>query len=140
MEESLTLEQASERLMEDESLRTELMDDEAQVLLDWALAEIAAAEQRGEPLAPAVARTRAIGRQVNDLIGARGELSQRAFAARLRTLAGVPDPGSNRFWRHWWGRGDAIDALLDRLPGLDGPDLVRAVLALVSSPPREASA
>lgn len=131
VEEPLTLERAVERLLEDERLRSALADDEAQVLLDWALAALDTAVRRGEPPDAAVARLRATGRAVNDLVGARHDLDPATFAARLRQLAGLPDPGRLGVWRRWLGRGDAVDALMARLAALDGPALVRAVLALL---------
>lgn len=130
-EETLTLERAAERLLEDERLRSALTDDEAQVLLDWALAALNDAVRRGEAPAAAVARLRATGRAVNDLVGARHDLDPATFAMRLRRLAGLPDPGPLGVWRRWFGRGDAVDALLPRLAVLDGPALIRAVLALL---------
>lgn len=137
MDEALTLEYATERLLEDERLRSALADDEAQALLDWALAELAAAEARGAALEPVVARVRAVAREVNDLVGARHDLPPSALAGRLRALIGQPASGSASLWR-WLGRSDAIDHLLRRLPTLDGPTLVRAILALLPPPSTEA--
>jgi hypothetical protein len=134
VEDTLTHERAAERLLEDERLRSDLTDDEARVLLDWALAELSAAEARGEPLSAAVDRIRTVARQVNDLVGARADLDARAFAGRLRELVGRPKSGPARLARRRSGarRSDPVDDLVHRLPSLDGPDLVRAALALVS--------
>jgi phosphatidylserine/phosphatidylglycerophosphate/cardiolipin synthase-like enzyme len=133
MEKPLSLERATERLLEDERLRSDLTDDEAQVLLDWAIAELNEADKRGEPLDDALARIRATGREVNDLVGGRHDIDAPTFARRLRLLARLPDPGPLDFWRRWVGQGDPVDALMDRLPSLDGPSLVREILALLPS-------
>jgi hypothetical protein len=132
-EEALTLERATERLLEDERLRSDLADDEAKPLIDWALAALTAAADRGEPLDAALDRIRAIGREINDLVGARHDLAADEIAARLRALAGLPDLGPLAFWRRWVGGGDAVDALTRRLADLDGPALVGAILALLPS-------
>ena len=137
VEDTLTHERAAERLLEDERLRSDLTDDEAQVLLDWALADLSAAKARGEPLSAALGRIRTVARQVNDLVGTRADLDARTFAARLRELADRPTPRPAGFWRRRLRRGDVVDDLVRRLPSLDGPDLVRAVLALVPSATRE---
>jgi hypothetical protein len=131
VDEPLTLAMASERLLEDERLRSALADDEAQVLLDWALAALAAGQAAGAPLEPTVDRLRAIGRQVNDLVGRRQELTSTEMAERLRRLAGQPPPGPWDRLRGWLGRGDTVTSLVHRLPTLDGPTLVKAILALV---------
>jgi hypothetical protein len=134
MEKPLTLEQATERLLEDERLRSALADDEAQVLLDWVIAALEAAAARGEALEPVVDRLRAVGRQVNDLVGERDTLTPAALADRLRRLAGRPPAGRATWLRRLLRRGDVVDRLVGSLPTLDGPALTRAVLALLPTP------
>ncbi|MCC6628677.1 MAG: hypothetical protein IT340_14895 [Chloroflexi bacterium] len=131
--ETLSLERAKERVLEDERLRSDLADDEAQVLLDWALTELDAAANRGEPVEAAVDRVRAQGHEINEIVGQRYDLAPAVMAARLRRLAGLPDPAPPSFWSRWFGnqQRDAVDDLLARQETLSGPDLVSAVLALL---------
>jgi len=77
---------AAERLLEDESLRSNLTDEEARVLLDWGLAqvervaretvEIAEEERAWAILEERLARIRSAMRRVNDLAGQKGPLSR----------------------------------------------------------------
>lgn len=131
--ETLSLDRAKERVLEDERMRSDLADDEATVLLDWALTELDAGAGRGEPVEAAVDRVRAQGHEINELVGQRYDLEPGEMAARLRRLASLPDPAPPFFWSRWFGnqQRDAVDDLLARQEALSGPDLVRAVLALL---------
>ena len=135
MDDTLTLEQSAELLLEDEGFRSGLDDDEARILLDWALGELDAAARHGEALEPVLQRVRQVGRQVNELVGARASLDGATFAARLRALAGLPQPRYSVIWRRWMRRSDAADTLTERLTELDGPALVRALLELATTRP-----
>lgn len=132
MEETLTLEGAAERLLEDERLRRDLTDEEAQPLIDWALAQIEAAAAAGRPLVEALEQVRAAARAVNDLLATAPGPDT---AARLRELAGRPAPPRTRFWQRLWRREDPVDALTRRLPSLTGRERLQAVLALLPTTP-----
>ena len=131
MSDTLTLERAAERLLEDEGLRRDLTDDEAQPLLDWALAQLQAAAAARASLPDVLERTRATAHEVNNLLAVAGDGDTAALAGRLRELAGRPRPRSAGLWERRQRPGDPLDTLARRLPSLTGPDRVRAVLALL---------
>lgn len=93
---SPALSAALEGLYEDERLRSELTDDEASILLGWAQARL---EETSSLLTSGADRPATDGllqeyvqrllnatREVNDLVGERGSLSNEALAERLRLL------------------------------------------------------
>lgn len=129
----LTVEQVIERLYEDERLRAELDDAEAKIMLDWAVAEVEAADKQGRPLAPVVDHIRTTSRAINDLVAERGRLDQAHLADRLRALAELPQPRLNRLLRRLLGRSDAVDELLGHIDRLDGPDYLQTLLSLAPS-------
>jgi hypothetical protein len=137
--ERLSLERAAERLYEDERLRRGLTDDEAKVLLDWAMSQLDAAAAVGQPLDVVLQQVRAAARGVNDLLAVVGTQSPDQLAGRLRTLAGLAEPPPRSLWERLFRPEDLIERLARRLPDLAGPERVRAVLALLPAAARERS-
>ena len=87
--------QAAELILQDERLTSDLEDDAANILLQWALRlagqVVPAGMEQGQPLdrsavADAVAPVRGLARQVNDLTAGRTDLDEREFVARLLAL------------------------------------------------------
>lgn len=82
------------RLLDDETLRRDLTDDEFQPLLDWALGRLheRAATLPDPALEEVTAGLRAALRAANDALGQRYDLAPEAFAARLAALADTLRP------------------------------------------------
>ena len=81
----------AERILEDERLFSNLEDQEAKVLTDWAMVQLDAPISTRERNAAAKIeergrRVRQALRDVNDLIGERGRLSAEEREARVRTI------------------------------------------------------
>ncbi len=82
------------RLLDDETLRRDLTDDEFQPLLDWALGRLRerAATLPDPALEEVTADLRTALRAANDALGQRYDLAPEAFVARLAALADTLRP------------------------------------------------
>lgn len=125
------LERQIESLYEDESLRSELTDDEARVLLDWAGSRLRAAALAGARdaayLDEQAGRVRRTTREVNRLTGEKDSLSDAEFSERLAALL----PGAGPAGRLAPPARDLVEARRR----LDRRELIGRLTALASEPP-----
>src|SRR5512138_2542672 len=86
---------AVEGLYEDERLRSELTDDEANVLLGWAQAQLEeAAKSRAatdDLFQEYARRVRKAARDVNDLVGEKADLGDGSFLVRVMGIISQGD-------------------------------------------------
>ncbi|GAB4571489.1 MAG: hypothetical protein Kow0077_08260 [Anaerolineae bacterium] len=142
---------AAQEILNDSSLRDELTDEEAQPLLDWALARIEAlaAQASGaspEALEDALANLRRVMKRMNRLVRLRQEGDPEALATELNRLGqlGARLTGQESAL----GEHAAPELALDVLEGLDTVQLITHVLARIATstaapqpaPPTEAIA
>jgi hypothetical protein len=95
----------AERVAGDESLRSELTDDEAQVLMDWAQAQVVACadasaaiaddQQAKDALQGALRSIMAMARGINRFAGNNGARDEDATTAQLCTLFAVSPAGAS---------------------------------------------
>jgi hypothetical protein len=143
----------AEQLLDDESLRADLTDDEYQPLEDWALDRLhAQTVALADPAAPDAETTmagvvdalRQILRAVDDTVGHRFDLDAEAFAAGLGPIAeavGPPlyaDAGAAETVRQQLTA--AIPGLTAQKDDLDGPALAEGVVAALAAPADSGSA
>lgn len=78
----------AERILEDESLTTDLVDHAAQILLDWGLAQAAGIVQQGQGLSPAEldARLTALRRTIKRIGRQAGKAPPDVQGKRVQTL------------------------------------------------------
>jgi hypothetical protein len=137
----------AERLLEDETLRADLTDEEFQPLLDWALDQLhvqavalaAGTDEDAESQMDEVVEClREIVRPVNDAVGVRFDLSSEAFASRLGGVEdGLRPPllGAEDATRLRCAVADAVPALAESKDERDGVDLVEDVVAVLRGEP-----
>jgi phosphatidylserine/phosphatidylglycerophosphate/cardiolipin synthase-like enzyme len=134
---------AAERILADERLRSHLNDEEAHWLIDWAMLqlEVPLPEPQGQHKTEALIeaqgrRIRQVVRDINDLVGERGRLSQVEREARLRTLLSRAGE-SSALWSSSaeWQEALAILAAWDHLTNLE---LIQRLAALVERTWRQA--
>ena len=87
---------AAEKILEDEALISNLMDNEAKVLIDWAMSELEAkADVQAVALDDRVARVRAAMKEINELVGNKQTLVADDLEERMGLmLVGDLDPAS----------------------------------------------
>ncbi len=135
-----TRQRLAERILDDERLYSNLEDQEAKVLTEWAMAQLDAPisvkgkaadlvlEERGR-------RVRQALRDINDLVGERGRLSAEEREARLRTILSRGSPVA----ASWSGSAEWEEArrLLRDWDHLSNLELIHRLLDLVARTWRE---
>jgi hypothetical protein len=133
----------SERLVEDESLRGNLTDEEFQPLLDWAMKRIGdlVTALGGMPPAQAAAKLRRAGEQIRDLlrvidvaVGERTSATSEVAVSRLQMLDTLLQPPLVEPQAAALSRA-RLDAILAeppaRLQAMDGPELTRRLAGVL---------
>ena len=130
----------AERILEDERLFSNLEDQEAKVLTDWAMVQLDAPISTRERNAAAKIeergrRVRQALRDVNDLIGERGRLSAEEREARVRTILSRGEAAATA----WSGSAEWEEArrLLRDWDHLSNLELIQRLLDLISRTWRE---
>src|SRR5262249_20501057 len=136
----------AERLLDDESLRADLTDDEYQPIQDWALDRLhAQAGAVDDPKAPeaetamgnAVESVRQVLLAVDDAVGHRPDRDAQAFAAGLAPLVEAVAPP---LYADETAAGvrqavqEAIPRVAAQKDDLDGPALVQALVSALTVP------
>lgn len=134
-EQSARLQRAIESLFEDERLRSNLTDAEAQVLLDWAQAQVEEAANATTRMADAAAaqasidtvlrQVRAAIREINDLTGDKDRLSDAQMRERLLALAATEGEPAQAVLRQ-------TDELVAQRGRLNNQEFVTRLTALAS--------
>jgi hypothetical protein len=138
----------AERLLEDETLRSDLTDDEFRPLLDWALDQIhvhattlaeATDEEADTHMEALTDSLREVLRPLNDAVGARFDLGPAAFADRLRGVEDALRPplleDEQAVERTRCALATAVPALAAAKDERDGVDLVQDLVAVLRGEP-----
>ncbi|HEY7064996.1 MAG TPA: hypothetical protein VII06_26210 [Chloroflexota bacterium] len=137
----------AEQLLDDESLRADLTDDEYQPIQDWALDRLheqavavadPAAPEAETAMAAVLESLRRVLRAVDDTVGHRADRDAQAFTDGLAPLVEAVEPPLYTAEGPANDVRQSVQAAIPRLAAqkddLDGPALVQELVAVLSGP------